>query len=263
MGYNDLEYQTPSALAGAHPGAKFLIIGAGTSTTKLIPFKDKIRDKFDAVIGLNLTTLGFEDQLDYHLIIEKNPKNMYEPMHNGAHVYRRDLPRILNWKGIHRFPKDFPIYKATRHNFGGKAEIRKYAYSGNEGLLIGPPDTLGLSAGTSAMQALHLACIMGAKEIYLIGADLYFQGEYDHFYPDAKFYRKSKSKRGAASPIVKVQHNGRTYESTEFFRESAKFFDHVIPTYCGKEGIGVYDFSDGLITKAIEIDILTFFEGSG
>ncbi len=258
MSYDTLNYQTPQDLANIHDGKRFLIIGSGTSTKQLVPFKDQIKDKFDVVIGINLTTLEFEKQMDYHLIVEKNPKKMYEPMNNGTHNYRRDLPRILNWKAIGYFPEDIKIYKTTRNRFDGKADIRKYVHGGREGLLIGPPDSKGLSAGTSTMQALHLAAIMGAKEIYVVGLDLLFRDQFDHFYPD-NIYRKSTTKKANRSPIVKVKHKGKEYESTEFFRESAKFFDFVITTYCKKEGISVYDFSDGLVTKAIAVDMNKYF----
>jgi hypothetical protein len=258
MGYNNLKYQTPNHLIGAHSNKNFLIIGSGTSTKQLIPFKHKIKNRFDIVIGINLTTLEFEGQMDYHLIVEKNPQKMYGPMNDGTHNYRRDLPRILNWKAITYFPKDIKVYKTTRNRFDGKPNIRKYVHNNQEGLLIGPPDSKGLSSGTSSMCALHLASIMGATKIYLVGADLLFKDKSDHFYPD-NLYRKSTTKLANRSPIIKVMHKNREYESTEFFRESAKFFDFVISTYCKRAGIKVYDFSDGLISKAIPVNINEFF----
>jgi len=258
MSYNSLNYQTPQHLSNPHKGKRFLIIGSGTSTKKLIPLKNQIRNMFDIVIGINLTTKEFEDQMDYHLIVEKNPQKMYEPMCNGVHKYRKDLIRILNWKAIQYFPKDIPIYKTNRHRFDGKADIRRYEHNGHEGLLIGPPDSKGLSAGTSSMCALHLACIMGAKEVYLIGADLMFKDEYDHFYPDHS-YRKSTTQKANRSPIIKVTHNGNQHKTTEFFKNSAKFFDTVITNMCVPNGTDVYDFSDGLISKAIKVDVIEFF----
>ncbi len=260
MGYKEINYLTPESFKGKYSGKRFLIIGSGSSTGKLIQHKDKIQNKFDVVIGINLTTLEFEGQMNYHMIVEKNPQKMYGPMNDGTHKYRKDLIRILNWKAIQYFPKDISIYKTTRHRFDGNADIRQYKYNCNEGLLIGPPDPKDLSVRTASMSALHLACIMGAKEVYLIGADLMFKDKYDHFYPD-NLYRKSTTKKANRSPIVKVRHNEREYESTECFRESAKFFDFVISTYCKKEGITVYDFSDGLIDQAITVDVDSFFGG--
>lgn len=259
MDYDTLDYSTPQQLAGIHKGKKFLIIGSGTSTKAFVSFKDKIRGKFDVIIGINLTTLEFEDQMDYHLIVEKNPQKMYEPMQNGTHKYRRALPRILNWKAIPYFPKDIIIYKTTRHKFDGKPNIRNYSHGGYEGLLMGPPDSKGLSAGTASMQALHLASIMGASEIYLVGTDLVFKGEFDHFYPD-NLYRKSTTKKANRSPIIKVMHEGKEHETTEFFQNSARFFDTVISTWCKQEGIKVFDFSNGLITRAIKLNMAEFFK---
>ena len=258
-GYQKLNYPTPHDLKNQHTNSDILIIGSGSSTKQLIPYKDKIRGRFDAIIGINLTLLEFEDQMDYHFIIEKNPNKIYGPMISGGRKYRTDLPRVLNWKSIEHFPKDIPIYKATRIKFEEGVDIRLYRHDDKEGLLIGPPDARGLSTGTASMQALHLACIMGAKNIYLVGTDLVFKDKYDHFYPD-NLYRKSQTKAANRSPIIKVPYKGKMHETTEFFASSAKFFDSVIENRCKPVGITVYDFSDGLITKANKIDIHEFFK---
>lgn len=259
--YKDMKYKTPEALKGKYAGKSFLIIGSGSSTRDIIKYKDKLKEKFDVIIGINLATLEFEQQMDYHFIIEKNPAKMYKPMKDGLHIYRKDLPRILNWKAIRYFPKDIEIYKATRNRFDNGPKIRDYKVGDTEGLLMGPPDSKGLSAGSAAMCALHLASIMGAKDIYLVGTDLVFKGQYDHFYPD-QHYRKSTTKLANRSPIVKVTHNGKERETTEFFQHSAKFFDTVIETLCKPAGITVYDFSDGLITKATPVNMDDFFGDS-
>lgn len=254
--YEALGYETPAVLKDKHLGRSCLIIGSGTSTKDLISYKNKIRNKFDVVIGINLTTMEFEEQMDYHLIVEKNPEKMYKPMSDGTHKYRKDLPRVLNWKAIRHFPKDIKIYKLIRCSFGGKPNIIEYSYGGYEGLLTGPQDKTGLSAGTATMQAFHLACIMGCKKIFLVGADLMFKGQDDHFYKDNQFYRKSLTKIGNRSPVVKLGN----IETTEFFLNSAGFIDSIVEKLCKSAGIDVYDFSGGLLKKPQKLDIHEFFK---
>ena len=261
MEYSEVNYKTPNAFKNVHPNQSALIIGTGPSTEELVKYKDKLKDKFDIIIGLNFATNDFEDILDYHVILEKNPARAYTEMKQFPDKFSKAIPRILNWKTLHRFPKDLNIYKATRANFKLKPDITKYKHNGEEGLLIGPAGgKRGLSSGTVVSNAIHFACIMGIKDIYLAGADLVFKGQFDHYYPDNNFYRKSKTKIANRSPIVKVQHKGKEHETTELFRDSARFVNEIVKTQCTPRGINVYDFSDGLISEAKELDMGDFFK---
>jgi hypothetical protein len=255
--YISLPYDTPSVFKDKYVGKRVLIIGTGHSTKQLVKHRDKIRKKFDVVIGLNFATKDFEEQLDFHMILEKNPTQSYESM--KTQPYRRDLPRILNWKSLRLFPEDICIIKATRHSFGGKPDIKKYEHAGEEGLLIGPLGNKNLSVGSVALNALHFACIIGCDDIYMVGADLMFKDEYDHYYPD-HLYRKSTTKIKNRSPIIEVQHDGKAYKTTKFFQESAQYIDHVIDTMCRPNNIRVYDFSGGLISAAIQVDLEEFMK---
>lgn len=257
MGYAELPYPTPEVLTGAHKGSSVLIIGTGPSTKELVSFKGRLKSRFGLVMGLNFATNDFEDEMDYHVVLEKNPVKTYQAMIDSGE-YRRDLPRILNWKSLDRFPGDLNIYKSTRSNFSFSPDISKYRHNGTEGLLLGPPDSKGLSVGSVMLNAIHLASIMGCAKIYMVGADLLFKDQYDHYYPD-NHYRKSTTKLKNRSPIIKVSHKGKTYQTTEFFRESAKFIDTVIETKCNPIGIEVFDFSEGLITKAKQLNLKEFF----
>lgn len=257
MDYKSLQYATPSMFKNKYVGQSVLIIGTGHSTKNLIKYKDKLRDKFDVIIGLNFSTLDFEKQLHFHMILEKNPIRSYEAM--KTEKYRLDLPRILNWKSLKKFPDDILAIKATRSNFGGKFDIREYHNGEQEGLLMGPQGNKNLSIGSVALNALHFACIIGSDKVYMIGADLLFRDEYDHYYPDSH-YRKSKTKLANRSPIISVDHDGKEYKTTRFFQESAGYIDSIISTKCKTEGIEVFDFSDGLITAATKLDLDKFME---
>jgi len=246
---------TPNDFENKHSKSSVLIIGTGHSTKTLVPYKHSLRDKFDIIIGLNFATKDFEKQMHYHVILEKNPVVIYEDMKKRS--YRKDLVRILNKKSIHRFPQDIIAVPAGRNHFNGNPNIRKYKHKGEEGLLIGPKGNKGLSVGSVTLNALHFAAILGASNIYLMGADLIFRDEYDHYYPD-HHYRKSKTKLANRSPIVDIDLAGKTYKTTRFFQESAVYIDKVIDTFCAEAGIAVYDFSNGLISNAIKLDLDEF-----
>jgi len=257
--YMKMKYSSPSIFENKFIGKTAIIIGTGMSTKRLVQYKQKIQDRFDVVIGLNLSTIDFEKQITHHLLIEKNPIAVYTDMKKNPDKHRKDLPRILNFKGLHRFPKDLNIIKATRTDFGGKPNIKKYNNNGFEGFLNGPPNKRGFSVGTVTLQAIHLACIMGCDKIYLIGVDLIFSDKYDHYYKDRK-YRDGVQGQNK-SPIVKVKNNGAIMETTEYFRDSAEYLDKVIDTMCRPKGIEVYSFSEGLLYSPIRLDIDKFFAG--
>lgn len=254
--YLDKKYATPQKYQGRFPGSKVIIIGTGNSTAGLIKHKNAIRDVFDVVIGLNYATKDFEDIMDFRLIVEKKADGFLADLHNRK--YKKSLVHIINWKSIDQYPKDLPLIKTTRSNFGFNPNIRKYKFNQEEGLLVGPLDSKGLSAGTAACQAIHLASIFGAAEIYLSGCDLVFKSGGDHYY-GGNYYAKSITKPANRSPVVDVMFKNKIHKSTEFFVNSAKFIDFVIEKYCSKENISVFDFSDGLITRADSLDINNFF----
>jgi len=255
--YLNKKYDTPQNLKDKYNGSEILIVGTGNSTIDLVKYKDRLKDKFGVVIGLNYSTKDFESVMDFRLIVEKKADGFLKDL--DGREYRRDLPHIINWKSIDKYPRDLPLYKTTRSNFNFNPRIREYGYNGSEGLLIGPPDTTGLSAGTAACQALHLACIMGAKSVYLIGCDLMFKAGGDHYY-GGDYYAKSVTKPANRSPIVNIIKDGKEHRTTEFFLNSARFIDFIVEKYCRRAGVNVYDFSSGLIVKAKKQNLGEFFK---
>lgn len=255
--YLNKQYQTPQVLKNKYAGSRILIIGTGTSSKNLMPYKNKIRNKFDVIIGTNFSTRGFEEELDFRLIVEKKSTSFVQDLLNRN--CRKNLTHIINWKAIDQYPNFIPRIKTTRQNFNFNPNVREYSWGGEEGLLIGPHDSKGLSVGSVSCCALHLACIMGAKEVYMVGCDLFFRDGGDHFY-GGNYYSTSTTKPENRSPFVEIEKDGVKYKTLEFFRESARFVDKVIVDYCRPIGIEVFDFSDGLITKANKLKTDGFFK---
>lgn len=257
--YLKMKYPTPEIFKNKFVGKSALVIATGLSTKKLVQYKHKLLDRFDVIIGLNRSTDDFEEQMTHHLLIEKKPIVIYTDMKKNPSKYRKDLPRILNFKGLHRFPQDLNIVKAARTSFDGNPNIREYNTNNCEGFLNGPLNRQGLSIGSVSLQSIHLVGIMGCSKLYMIGLDLVFGDKFDHYYSD-RSYRDNASLLNK-SPIVSVTNNGIKYETTEYFRDSAGYLDKVIKTMCRPAGMEVYSFSDGLLTVPIKLDVDEFFGG--
>ena len=124
--YLSLNHPTPDDFKDKHAGSNVLIISSGPSTKDLIKYRDKLREHFDVIIGVNRTCIDFEDVMDYHMIMEKSPKFLVESIFEQRE-YRRDLTRVLNFDNIEFFPKDFPVVKVFRI-YDPKPDITRCLY---------------------------------------------------------------------------------------------------------------------------------------
>ena len=259
--YVSTPYKTPNDYKNKYSGATGLIIGTGVSTSNILPYKDELKKHFDVIVGVNFATKDFESQMDFHVVAEKDPVNIYVEMNKPDINNRLDLPRVFNWKTIPKYPKNLNFIKMMRNPFSGKPNIREYRYNGTEGLLAGPTTVDGLSAGTVILQALHMTCILGCENIYLVGADFVFSEKYDHYYQDRLYRGDTKKPKDWGTPLIEVNHDGKKYQTLRIFKDSADYINYVIDNLCKPAGANVYSFSDGLVTNAIPADAKTFFNG--
>lgn len=259
MAYKDLKLSTPEIFEGTRPNSKILIISSGHSTSGILKYKEKLKDKFDVIIACNYSFEFFDDIIDFHLVTEKTSKDARNLVYKilGSKQFRHDVPRIVNWKGLELYPQNYNYIKVVRSNFNFMPNVRKYKHNGEEGLLIGPPGKQNFSLGSVTLSAMHFSAMLGASEIYLIGADMCFKNQFDHFYNDRIYRDRPEGLKVAnAHNIVQVQLHGQTYDTTEFFKESAEYIDRAIVNYF--HGMKVYDFSDGLLSKPIRLKIDEF-----
>jgi len=248
MSYESIQLPKPSVFEGTALNSNVLIIASGHSTKSIVDKKDQLRKHFDKIIVCNYAFEFFDEIADFHIVAEKTSKTstnyVYKKLSEGN--FRTDLPRIVNWKGIEMYPERYNLIKTARSNFGGKPDIRKYAIGSNEGLLIGDVGSQSFSLGSILLCAMHFAGMIGASSIYMIGADLCFKDEYDHFYKDSVYREPPKIvKKKNAHKIIDVDLSGKTYKTTLFFKESAECISSSIATFF--KGIRIVDFSDGLI----------------
>ena len=260
--YLKLPYNTAAKYEGKHPGSRALVISNGHSTSHIVDKKAVLKNYFDCIIVVNRGFEFFDDVADYHVVCEKiSPTSMnrlYMTLNAGN--YRTDMPRFFNWKGIQHYDSRYNVHKLVRNYFDGKPNIRRYSNGTTEGLLIGYPSSNNMALGSVTLSSMHLASILGAKEIYLIGADMMFKDNSDHFYQD-RAYRdgQKQTKAKNLNHVVSVEHRGKTYQTTDYFRDSATCIDKFIKDSFSKE-LQVFDFSDGLITAATPLDPVEFFK---
>lgn len=256
--YLNMKLPSPETFTNKYPNSRVLLIGTGPSTQKLIKYKDQLKKRFDVIIGVNFAMKHFESELDFHVLAEKNATNCLFP--EGSKAFSKTLTRVFNWKVIPKYPKEMNFVKFTRNYFEGTPNIRSYKLGGTntEGLFIGPVGNDGLSLGTVLLQAMHLGAIIGAKSISIMGADLVFTEALDHYY-DREYRDDKKFNRGPKRDIITVNHNGKTVNTLNYFKESAQYLDKVINEVFRPAGIEIYDFSGGLLTAPIKLDIDEFF----
>jgi len=259
--YKEAKYNIPDVFEGKHPNSKVLIISSGPSTKEILPYKKEIKKYFDVVIAVNHGFKYFDELTDYHIVTEKpSPTNHVAEMLNEAE-YRRDIPRIINWKGLPHYNHKYNLHKIVRQEIRDGFSVRKYTQvDGSEGMLTGKPNKRNMAVGSVTLSSMHLACILGASEIYLIGADMIFKDQYDHFYPDNQYRdpnQQNKVKPVNRVHVVEVEHNGKKYTTTDYFRDSAVCINEMIKTTFSS--VKIHDFSDGLITTAIPLKVDEFF----
>jgi len=230
---------------GKYPDAKALIIGCGPTTNQL---KEKHLDRFDVVIGVNMSFVRFDPYLTYHLVIEDTPWGLIKQM-NKMNL-RNDLPRLVSGNIIEKYPQHLNLIPANRVH--DNPDIKHY----NNGLMW----SFGYRADSSvALQALHWACILGCTDIRFIGTELCWRKNFnDHFYGDEGYRDKNETNKlifPASGYTFCTEKLKGGVESFQTFIDTADFIDRVIVKLCEPAGIKVYDYSNGLISKAQKVKL--------
>ncbi len=231
------------------------IIGTGPSTAKLLKHKHLLNNF--TVIGLNFSIKDFEENLDYHIVMEKEPNVIYNYMKNNP--YREDLPRIINKIPLRFFPKDANLIPAVRCDFKHKPSLRSYTNEFGSGLFSGYITHTIRQPASVCLQALHLAGILGCKNVYTIGCDFLFQGDLRYYTGYDNKDHKSNISTSIVRPknIVEVDFCGEKRLTAECYKNTADWTNRFIKEVCRPE-MEVYDFSGGLLTAAIQLNLEEF-----
>ena len=265
------EEQKVSQLEKRHPRTRILILATGPSAQLALPWDPRLHERYDVVIALNGSVKHFRD-IDYFLSVESHAHKWdwyYHPVPPGTIRCVSESGRRLAAESGRPDPQ--PAYLLLRHLYDAPPDIRHYRNAaGEEGLIVGPRGETRLGRGTVSCQAIHLAAMLGASEIHLIGADLHFRGPVQHFYGDNEYgTHEVDGKRYHAldverklNPIVTARHprTGEIVETTLHFRESAEFIDDLVRGALARERIAFVDFSDGLISAGLPADFGHYME---
>jgi hypothetical protein len=255
------EYSTPEIFKDGYMGKSALIIGSGPSVQNIKKFESRLRNYFDVVIGVNFAILDFENVLDYHLVLEDKPTRV--AFLTRITRCRTDLPRILSYKAIRYFPLHLKIIRAKK--CGENFNIFEYKTKRSEGFFNGYEE---FPIGRSIIfQALHFAGILGCKKVYTIGTELLFRDSKYYYGKDfRKKYRITHKKIERDIKLnrdlytqVSIDHRGEKCFSIPFYIETAKGINRFIEEVYQKNGIEIYDFSNGLLLDEIQIDLDEFF----
>jgi hypothetical protein len=256
--YLEKKYPTPEIFSGLYRNSSALIIGTGPSTSKLLKHKHKVKDIFDVVIGVNFSILDFDDYLDFYLCAENKPQLLINEFKKNK--YKKDIPRLVSYISIDRWPKNFNLFKIHRDTFARKPDIRKYKTENGEGLFKGY-DTLSKSPAGAVLQSLHFSTILGCNKIYIIGSEFHYEigARYYHAEYERKHNLNPRSKRNEHK-LIEVKVGQKTYRTLNAYKWAAHYTNRLIDEECIPNGVEVIDFSDGLLTSATQLDLDKFME---
>ena len=264
MSYNyylKFDYSTPECFLQKCSEKSSLIIGTGPSTKKILKYLKYLKDIFDVIIGVNFAIVDFEYILDFHMVMENKPTGITDYFKKIKS--RKDLPRIFNYMSLRWLPKDLNIYKAIRWNFSGRPDVRKYKTEDGEGLFAGYHKKQFSNFGCVSLQALHFAGILGCSKAYTIGMDFVFGKDQKYYLGYTGKDHKKEITDAIVIPknIVDVELNGEKRQTYYEYKETAEWMNRFIKEECVPNGMGVYDFSGGLLMEAKQLDIDEFMEG--
>lgn len=191
---------------GVHYGEKALLVLGGPSGKDWKKLRDEIQP--DIILGANGTCFEIDD-LDYHLVVENlhwasgnaaRGEERYKrivQIISPAHHAKVRLISYLNWKPPVLVDSRVKAIKIKRMGEAGdnyEEQFERFSFREyGDGFLAGPifdhaealtNPRIQFRVGTVAVQLLHLAGILGVKEVHTIGMDFY---GYGHWYPYADY----------------------------------------------------------------------------
>jgi hypothetical protein len=245
-------------------GGKALIVLGGSSGKDWQKLRDQIKP--DVILGANGTCFEI-DNLDYHLVCEnlhmaagkanlgdKRYKRIVEILSFNHNAEVRMIS-FLNWKGTILVDDRIKAIKIKRmgelgENWNSQFErfcFREYG----DGFLSGPmfdhPGALSSSriqfrVGTVGTQLLHLAGILGVKEVHTIGFDLCFKDVEKHHWYSYPIYQPDRFRTN----LMFTEYN---YLKTQFDWIQGADFLKSIQSLFERDKLNWIDHSEGLLKE--------------
>ena len=265
--YLEQDYPTPEVFKGLYQDNSALIIATGPSTSKLLKHKNNIKNIFDVVIGVNFSILDFDDCLDFYLSTENKPYSLMDEFKENK--YRVDVPRIVSYITIDRWPQDLKLFKVYRNTFNRKPGIRRYKTENGDGLFKGY-DTFNKAPGSVTLQAMHFATILGCNRIYIIGAELCYETDIMHYYkeyeqnnyPHISHPLSGRNEDQLVEVKIEVTNRQKICKTRNTYKWSAHYINRFIDEECIPNNVEIFDFSNGLLTSATQLDLDSFMSNA-
>jgi hypothetical protein len=230
------------ALKDAELGARCgLIVLGGPSGKDWGRIKRLVRPR--CLIGVNGTVCELGAKLKYYLNLEAwyHPSGVPPGFNDNRPQYR-----LISWKRFHFLEDQTNAIKVRRggpvFTDGGKWSIRTY----RDGLATGPPMRavehvkVPTLTGTVAVQALHLAGILGLTAVHTIGLDLCWKNGEHHWHP----YPPITADNLYWKPSMLTQYKG--LDTMHWWIESAEYLAQL-KAKMHKEKLIWHDHSNGLL----------------
>lgn len=213
-----------SDLLGKHEGQSALVVAGGPSGATWRDYPA------DVVIAVNGAIQGCPEP-DYWLgaEIDQRPEWMF------TQTSAQRIVHMHTWKRV--FDKDpamIPVWKSTQED-----HPRRF----RKGLWLGVPvkPFADPQLGTSTLMAMHLAGLMGCREVRTVGFDLCFKdGAEQHWYPERRYGVEHWEEWQCA--FVEVE----GLKTLRYWHDTAKYLKQVQKTWAD-QGFYWYDSSDGLL----------------
>lgn len=247
------------ALQGNCKDGVALAVLGGLSSQNWEVLRDEIKP--DVVLGANGTCFAI-DNLDYHLVVE-NMHLAAGRARNGDARYQRimeilqakaktRLVSFLSWDLLEDQSNVISIKRMGELGDDYEEQFARFSFRRyGDGFLSGPLFThfgaltsqrIKFRVGTVGTQLLHLAGILGVREIHTIGFDLCFRDPNRHHWYD---YPKYQPDRFRTNKMF-MNYNG--LETQQDWLQGARWLQSIKWLF-ERDGLKWVDHSDGLLEK--------------
>lgn len=252
---DESRYDDPLAMrdhVNRYAGGVALVVLGGYSAKNWASLYAEIKP--DVIIGANGVNAEVEN-LDYWILAENMTRSNRMAQEGNAdamrlmQMFHRESGaknKLVSWRSWSLLKDTRNCYKIRRQGYE-LSEIESF-FSFREyglGLLSGwelkhKEAGATVHVGTVGAQCLHLAGILGCREVHTIGYDLMFREESRHHFYDYPVYREDKFR----TPEFRQEYKGVSTQWT--WIETAQWLKSIEYLFA-RDGLNWVDHSDGLL----------------
>lgn len=244
---------------GAHYGEKALIVLGGSSGAGWKDLRDEIEP--DVILGANGTCFEIQN-LDYHLVVENmhlaakyagRGSQRYQKMMEILDTRYKAKVRLISYLSWDLIQDRQNVVKIKRMGELGddyEEQLQRFSFREyGDGFLAGPifaqrgalkSERIKFRVGTVGTQLLHVAGILGVKEVHTIGMDFCFRDQKRHHWYSYPTYQPDQFRSAA----MFTRYKG--IDTQWDWVEGALWLNSIEPLF-DKAGLKWIDHSHGLL----------------